>query len=292
MIAGQVWARISKPTGLSGYAWDSGYAAIGELPQVRLFWNNQHPRSGQYHTEIWEGPTAETASWVRESPNTATAAYLHDSPTDTTRRFWLRHTADPSPELPQLDIAVPNSPFAGLLDVYVPPELRALITGPDGIERTGSYQWNSNPSGGIPAYGFRWFYQRIIPTGSVFDLGVNSQILTKWVKVKSSLWAFRLIVTLDDYPPTAGHYNADSADMFIVVVVDEGGPGGPGLLVAAQPNDTSSGQLGLMQRLALLDERDRCVRVPQDQRERQRFFRRLWETNTGFTRCDQPLLPR
>lgn len=276
VAAAQFWAHIDQPSSFGGFAFDSGYSTQG--PRVTLNWTNSYsPFAPQYRSEIAEGATPDYTSLLfRGQGNSFTT---EPGPENTTRQFWVRHTADPATEL-NVTLVRPFSGSRGA-SVAVPPKIRSLITGTDAIEASGFYTWDANPSGGTPPnYHFQWYYQEHDGTGAgpIFSVGGDAQQYTRLVKQRETYFFFRLIVTVYD----ENRFWADSADMLLVFVDAEGGDMGFESAVMGAPTESAGGA----PRRAFVDTDGRCVVVPADRAERQRFYWRLWQAPQGIRACD------
>jgi diadenosine tetraphosphatase ApaH/serine/threonine PP2A family protein phosphatase len=273
-MAAQYWAQIPPPGGHSGFAKDSGYSTAG--PRVQLGWVNGHGGGAQYQTRVEEGasPGSPLDSVLEYVVSYVTAP----GATGVTRRFWLRHFSHPAPRY-VFELTNPASAPAGPVDVYVPPRLAAAIAGPDGIGESGQYTWDATPSGGTPAYHFRWYFQEGGCCGfPIESVGGDSRYLTLTIQQRETFWFFRLIVTeSDSYTPKP--YWADSLSELIVFVDAAGwGFGAPAAALAPDSAAPLAGPERPIERhRGLIDVDGVCHAIPEDREERQPMFRRLWQ---------------
>jgi hypothetical protein len=272
-MAAQYWAHVPQPTGIGGFASDSGYSTSG--PRLTLTWTYGHGGGGQYKTRIDEGSSPGTK--LKDSLPGTTQSYVTSSAYGVTRRFWLRHFSRPAPQN-RFELTTPVSPYAGPADIYVPPRLTAWIDGPDGIGESGAYTWDATPGGGTPGYHFRWLFQEGGCCNKPIQVvGRDTQILARLIEQRETFWFFRLIVTeWDSYFPK--RFWADSANMILVFVDAEGWGGAP---LGAASGDTGGTAVApeqpLDRRRGLVDLDGGCRAIPEDRAERQRLYRRLWQ---------------
>lgn len=273
----------TRPRGFGASAYDSGYSTQG--PKVRLFWTIGHGPGSQYDlTRIDEGSAPGTQVGI--VPGNNTSHTLPPGSGGTTRKFWVRHLAQPAMSMPSLPLTRPASAWTSAT-VYMPPVLHAAISGPDMITASSTYQWNAGPSGGgsTPNYHFKWFYQKrpLSGPGPTVHVGFDNQVYSRYVIQETEWYFFRLIATVYDMHSAQYKYWADSADMLLVIVDAEGGIFG--LRADGAQEAVPHGGLERPRIRGFVKATGECVAIPTERAARQRLFRELWELPGRIEMC-------
>ena len=191
-------------------------------------------------------------------------------PQDVTRTFWLRHVATIDSTSPghTSQYTLPASAWSASASVTVPQALNGTISGPDGIDATGTYEWETDAQGGPGnGYGYKWYYQK--QGNPIQSVGADSTY-SRYVEQTESFWFFRLIATVFDTTGTHKYW-ADSTDMMLVLV----DPDFFGLVADTREPATAPG---------FVEADGTCTAVPEDKTARQALYRRLWDLPT-ITKC-------
>jgi len=220
------FVKVSGPLDASFAASDSS-PVVGQ--QITFDGSGSCCGTLQYRWSFGDGGTVDWSG-------SASAQHGYSAAGAFTARLWVRRVGTSAP-----------TDSASLQLVVTIPPLGVQIEGTDLITASGTYDWESLASGGVPRYHYQWFYRRGASEQSV---GSDTSAYSRYVALESRSYVFRLRSLVTD---SVGH----QAQAVLFVDVMAGGKGGG---LAAGATRASVG---------LEDARGVCVALPLDRAARQ-----------------------